>query len=109
MKRHLILHIGLSKTGFIDESGQCLVMQAQLANRPLLIVLLDASGLHSRFNDANRIRQWLVGPDPVSPRPVRVSRRVGHRVKPGIKHQVKHQVKHAGKAQHSRRAKQRRS
>jgi D-alanyl-D-alanine endopeptidase (penicillin-binding protein 7) len=55
-------NIGLSKTGFIDESGQCLVMQAQMAQRPLLIVLLDASGRHSRFDDANRIRQWLEGP-----------------------------------------------
>ena len=34
--------IGLSKTGFIDEAGRCLVMQSQLAKRPVLIVLLDA-------------------------------------------------------------------
>lgn len=58
-------HIGLSKTGYIDESGQCLVMQAQLAQRPVLIVLLDANGKHSRFDDANRIRQWMEGPEPV--------------------------------------------
>jgi D-alanyl-D-alanine endopeptidase (penicillin-binding protein 7) len=56
--------IGLSKTGFIDESGQCLVMQAEVGQRPLLIVLLDSSGRGSRFGDANRIRQWLEGPDP---------------------------------------------
>jgi len=37
--------IGLSKTGFIEESGQCLVMQAQMAQRPLLIVLMDATGM----------------------------------------------------------------
>lgn len=60
--------IGLSKTGFIEESGQCLVMQAQLAKRPVLIVLLDANGRHSRFDDANRIRQWMEGSDPVRPR-----------------------------------------
>lgn len=54
--------IGLSKTGYIDEAGQCLVMQAQLAQRPVLIVLLDANGRHSRFDDANRIRQWMEGP-----------------------------------------------
>jgi len=63
--------IGLSKTGFIDESGQCLVMQAQMAQRPVLIVLLDATGRHSRFEDANRIRQWMEGPDP-APAPVHV-------------------------------------
>ncbi len=56
--------IGLSKTGYIDESGHCLVMQAQLANRPLLIVLLDAQGKQARFSDANRIRQWIEGPVP---------------------------------------------
>jgi D-alanyl-D-alanine endopeptidase (penicillin-binding protein 7) len=57
--------IGLSKTGYIDESGQCLVMQAELNRRPVLIVLLDADGRGSRFGDANRIRQWMEGPDPV--------------------------------------------
>jgi D-alanyl-D-alanine endopeptidase (penicillin-binding protein 7) len=66
--------IGLSKTGYIDESGQCLVMQAQMAQRPLLIVLLDANGKHSRFDDANRIRLWLEGPPPAP-----VHRRVRHR------------------------------
>ena len=64
--------IGLSKTGFIDESGQCLVMQAQLSHRPVLIVLLDAHGRHSRFNDANRIRTWMEGPDRVVVRKAQV-------------------------------------
>jgi D-alanyl-D-alanine endopeptidase (penicillin-binding protein 7) len=64
--------IGLSKTGFIEESGQCLVMQAQVGKRPVLIVLLDANGHHSRFDDANRIRKWIEGPEVV--RPVRVAR-----------------------------------
>ncbi|MDD5168677.1 MAG: D-alanyl-D-alanine endopeptidase [Syntrophales bacterium] len=53
--------IGLSKTGFIDEAGRCLVMQAQVANRPVLIVLLDAQGKMTRFADANRIKQWMEG------------------------------------------------
>jgi D-alanyl-D-alanine endopeptidase (penicillin-binding protein 7) len=55
--------IGLSKTGYIDESGQCLVMQAELNQRPVLIVLLDSVGRGSRFGDANRIRQWMEGED----------------------------------------------
>jgi D-alanyl-D-alanine endopeptidase (penicillin-binding protein 7) len=54
--------IGLSKTGFIDEAGRCLVMQARLAQRPVLIVLLDAQGRLTRFGDANRIRQWMERP-----------------------------------------------
>ncbi len=60
--------IGLSKTGYIDESGQCLVMQAELKERPVVIVLLDSVGKGSRFGDANRIRQWMEGEDPVVPR-----------------------------------------
>jgi D-alanyl-D-alanine endopeptidase (penicillin-binding protein 7) len=54
--------IGLSKTGFIDESGRCLVMQAHVSRRPVLIVLLDAPGKMTRFGDANRIKQWMEGP-----------------------------------------------
>jgi serine-type D-Ala-D-Ala endopeptidase (penicillin-binding protein 7) len=53
--------IGLSKTGFIDEAGRCLVMQLQLAKRPLLIVLLDAQGKLTRYGDANRIKKWIEG------------------------------------------------
>jgi len=53
--------IGLSKTGFIDEAGRCLVMQAQVAQRPVLIVLLDAQGTLTRLGDANRIKQWMEG------------------------------------------------
>lgn len=51
--------IGLSKTGFIDEAGRCLVMQASVAQRPVLIILLDAQGTQTRFGDANRIREWM--------------------------------------------------
>ena len=51
--------IGLSKTGYIEEAGRCLVMQAMLANRPVLIILLDSWGKYTRLGDANRIKQWL--------------------------------------------------
>lgn len=51
--------IGVSKTGFINEAGKCLVMQAKIADRPVIIVLLDSWGTWSRFGDANRIRKWL--------------------------------------------------
>ena len=51
--------IGLSKTGFIDEAGRCLVMQSQVAKRPVLIVLLDSQGRMTRYGDANRIKQWM--------------------------------------------------
>lgn len=51
--------IGLSKTGFIKEAGHCLVMQATIGGRDLIIVLLDSAGKYSRVGDSNRIKQWL--------------------------------------------------
>ncbi len=51
--------IGLSKTGYINEAGKCLVMQAMIANQPIVIVLLDSWGRLTRVADANRIRHWL--------------------------------------------------
>lgn len=51
--------IGLSKTGYINESGRCLVMQAQIAEQPLIIVLLDSWGKYTRIGDAQRIRKWI--------------------------------------------------
>jgi D-alanyl-D-alanine endopeptidase (penicillin-binding protein 7) len=51
--------ISLSKTGFINEAGRCLVMQAKIDGRPLTIVLLDSAGRMTRIGDANRIRKWL--------------------------------------------------
>jgi D-alanyl-D-alanine endopeptidase (penicillin-binding protein 7) len=51
--------IGLSKTGYISEAGRCLVMQAQIAETPVIIVLLDSWGHMSRIGDANRIKKWM--------------------------------------------------
>ncbi|PCE27411.1 D-alanyl-D-alanine endopeptidase [Paraburkholderia acidicola] len=51
--------IGLQKTGFINEAGECLVMQANIHGRPMIMVLLDSSGKYSRFADAVRLRTWL--------------------------------------------------
>lgn len=53
--------IGLQKTGFISQAGRCLVMQAELAGRKLIMVLLDSAGRYSRIGDAERIRRWLHG------------------------------------------------
>ncbi|WP_088282989.1 D-alanyl-D-alanine endopeptidase [Ideonella sp. A 288] len=51
--------IGLQKTGYISEAGRCLVMQASMAGRKLVMVLLDSAGKFSRIGDAERIRRWL--------------------------------------------------
>ena len=51
--------IGLQKTGYIAEAGRCLVMQARLAGRKLILVFLDSTGKYSRIGDAERVRHWL--------------------------------------------------
>jgi serine-type D-Ala-D-Ala endopeptidase (penicillin-binding protein 7) len=52
--------IALQKTGYITEAGRCLVMQARMAGRKLIMVFLDSSGKYSRLGDAERVRRWLV-------------------------------------------------
>ena len=51
--------IGLQKTGYISEAGQCLVMQAKIAGRKLIMVFLDSAGKLSRITDAERVRRWV--------------------------------------------------
>jgi D-alanyl-D-alanine endopeptidase (penicillin-binding protein 7) len=51
--------IGVSKTGFINEAGKCLVMMARIRDEPVIIVLMDSWGKYTRIGDANRVKQWL--------------------------------------------------
>ena len=51
--------IGLQKTGFINEAGRCLVMQAMISGRAVIMVFLDSKGKQSRTADAGRMRRWL--------------------------------------------------
>jgi D-alanyl-D-alanine endopeptidase (penicillin-binding protein 7) len=60
--------IGLSKTGFINEAGRCLVMQAKIASRPVIIVLLDSWGKYTRIADARRVKKWLEASRTTAPR-----------------------------------------
>jgi D-alanyl-D-alanine endopeptidase (penicillin-binding protein 7) len=57
--------IGLQKTGYISEAGRCLVLQAQLAGRKLIMVFLDSAGKYSRLGDAERVRRWLTEAAPL--------------------------------------------
>jgi len=52
-------NISLSKTGYINEAGRCLVMQAELKGKELIIVLLNSFGKLTPFGDANRIKKWI--------------------------------------------------
>ncbi len=51
--------IGLQKTGYISEAGRCLVMQARVAGRQLIMVFLDATGKVGRAQDAERVKRWV--------------------------------------------------
>ena len=57
--RNASWHIGVSKTGFINEAGRCLVMEATINQRPVIIVLLNSMGKRTRIGDANRIKNWM--------------------------------------------------
>lgn len=52
--------IALSKTGFTSEAGNCLLMRTTIADRPLIVVLLNSWGKFSKYGDSGRIRDWLV-------------------------------------------------
>jgi D-alanyl-D-alanine endopeptidase (penicillin-binding protein 7) len=52
--------IKLSKTGYINEAGRCLVMQANIEGEPISIVLLNSFGKLTPFGDSNRLRQWML-------------------------------------------------
>jgi serine-type D-Ala-D-Ala endopeptidase (penicillin-binding protein 7) len=56
--------IGLQKTGYISEAGRCLVMQATIDGRQVVMVFLDSKGKYSRSADAARVRKWLEGSKP---------------------------------------------
>jgi D-alanyl-D-alanine endopeptidase (penicillin-binding protein 7) len=51
--------VELSKTGYTDDAGRCLVMQAVIAGQRVRIVLLDSSGKLSPVGDSNRLRKWI--------------------------------------------------
>jgi D-alanyl-D-alanine endopeptidase (penicillin-binding protein 7) len=52
--------ISLSKTGYINEAGRCLVMRATIEGESVSIVLLNSFGKLTPFGDSNRLRKWMV-------------------------------------------------
>ncbi len=65
--------ITLSKTGYTSKAGNCLVMQTQINDRPVIIVLLDSWGKMSKYGDSNRIRQWLIKSEQVVKKKLQVA------------------------------------
>jgi len=53
-------HIDLSKTGYINEAGRCLVMHASIEGEEVSIVLLNSFGKLTPFGDSNRLRKWML-------------------------------------------------
>ncbi len=62
--------IGLQKTGYISEAGQCLVMQAKVAGRKIIMVFLDSAGKLSRIADAERVKRWVEATTPARVAPL---------------------------------------
>jgi len=52
--------IALSKTGYINEAGRCLVMRANIEGESVSIVLLNSFGKLTPFGDSNRLRKWML-------------------------------------------------
>lgn len=57
--RNASWNIDVSKTGYINEAGRCLVMKTVINHRPVVIVLLDSWGKSTRIGDAKRIKKWM--------------------------------------------------
>lgn len=65
--------ISLSKTGFTDDAGNCLVMKTRIQSRPVIIVLLDSWGKLSKYGDSNRIKRWLIRTEHLAHRRMRIA------------------------------------
>ncbi|HUR41967.1 MAG TPA: D-alanyl-D-alanine endopeptidase [Verrucomicrobiae bacterium] len=57
--RHSSWNIEMQKTGYTNEAGRCLLMQARVANRRLAMVFLDSVGKLTRYGDAARVRRQV--------------------------------------------------
>lgn len=57
--REGVWEINLQKTGYIRESGRCMVVHANVGQQPLIIVLLNSGNTAARTNDARALKTWL--------------------------------------------------
>lgn len=65
--------IHLQKTGYTRDAGQCLVMEAMVGERPVVMVFLNAFGKLTRTADARRVRKWLEAREAQAPQKVAVA------------------------------------
>jgi serine-type D-Ala-D-Ala endopeptidase (penicillin-binding protein 7) len=59
--------VELSKTGFVNEAGHCLVMRTVIAGQRLYMVFLDSAGKRTPMGDSIRVRKWLEARAPSRP------------------------------------------
>ncbi|SFL58131.1 serine hydrolase [Rugamonas rubra] len=55
--------IGMSKTGYTEEAGRCLIMRIKAAGKNATLVLLNARANSARIGDALNIRRLIAGPN----------------------------------------------
>lgn len=55
--------VGLSKTGYTEEAGRCLIMRFKSGGKDNTLVLLNAKANSARITDAMNIRRLIVGPE----------------------------------------------
>jgi len=52
-------NIAVTKTGYLNEAGRCLVMHTTVGGKPVVMVLMDSWGTLTRVGDAGRARRWM--------------------------------------------------
>lgn len=82
--------IGLSKTGYTEEAGRCLIMRIKSAGKHATLVLLNARASSARVMDAMNIRRFITGADEAEPRVMAASSRHSHKrhAKAGRRHRA---------------------
>jgi serine-type D-Ala-D-Ala endopeptidase (penicillin-binding protein 7) len=99
-------NISVQKTGFIREAGRCVVMLANISQRPVVLVLLDSVGKFSRLGDAQRVKTWMeTGEVLALPAPPRAMARKGIKGTKGSKGARSLNASKASKTNKGRRGK----
>jgi D-alanyl-D-alanine endopeptidase (penicillin-binding protein 7) len=56
--------IDVQKTGYTNDAGECLAMQATIEDRPVVMVFLNSFGKLTRTAEARRVRKWMAAQQP---------------------------------------------
>ncbi len=98
--------IGLSKTGYTEEAGKCLIMRIKSAGKNATLVLLNAKASSARIMDALSIRRFISG-EPVQVAKVRARHRPRHSLSAGNAPIIKASLRTRDKAKPSKQRRRR--